>query len=288
MSEHDLKAALDNMPAIQKHLLEKAAKEAGRDDPYEPCWKTDEDGKRTLHMSLDSWWLENYDERDVLLHVNGVAIMNTQHWQASSVEQTFREAYGIDYDESDDDCFTAEDILAQIARFPQGQFTAMRTGGPGAGNAVGMAITMRASRPPTAPILPWMEAIGDLKLANHEADGDWLYGVEMAVRPNYRRHGIGAGLYKARFQMVRQLNLRGWYAVGMLMGYKDHANDMDVVEYGERVMARELRDPTVTMQMNRGFLAKGVVTDYCEEADAADAGILIVWENPEYEDQGAA
>ena len=133
-----------------------------------------------------------------------------------------------------------------------------------------------------------MEAIGDLKIANHEADGDWLYGVEMAVRPTYRRHGIGAGLYKARFPMVRQLNLRGWYAVGMLMGYKDHAEDMDVVEYGERVMARELRDPTVTMQMNRGFLAKGVVTDYCEEADAADAGILIVWENPEYEDQGAA
>ena len=110
----------------------------------------------------------------------------------------------------------------------------------------------------------------------------------MAVRPNYRRHGIGTGLYKARFQMVRQLNLRGWYAVGMLMGYKDHANDMDVVEYGERVMARELRDPTVTMQMNRGFLARKVVTDYCEEADAADAGVLIVWENPEYEDQGAA
>ena len=173
----NVKQALDNMPAIQKHLLEKAAKEAGRDDPYEPYWTTDEDGKRTLRMSLDSWWLKEYDEKDVILHVNGVAIMNTQHWQASSVEQTFREAYGFDYDESDDDCFTEEDILAQIARFPQGQFTAMRTGGPGAGNAVGMAITMRASRPPTAPILPWLEAIGDLKIANHEADGEWLYGV---------------------------------------------------------------------------------------------------------------
>lgn len=279
-----LKQALEgDWPQIQKHLLEKAAEEAGRDDPHEPYWTTDEHGNRTLHMSLDSWWLENYDEKDVILHVNGVAIMNTQPWQADSAVVTFRDAYGIQRDEAEDDCFTQDDILAQIARFPQGQFAAMRTSGPAAGNAVGMAVTMRTSRPPTAPILPWLEAIGDLRIARHEADGDWLYGVEMAVHTMYRRKGIGTGLYQARFQMARELNLRGWYAVGMLMGYKDHADAMDVVEYGEKVIAGELVDPTVTMQMNRGFLAERVVTNYCEEASAADAGVLIVWENPDYE-----
>ena len=279
-----LRQALDSdWPQIQKHLLEKAAEEAGRDDPHEPYWTTDEHGKRTLHMSPDSWWLENYDEKDVILHVNGVAIMNTQLWHADSAVATFRDAYGIQRDETAGDCFTQDDILAQIARFPQGQFAAMRTSGPAAGNAVGMAITMRTSRPPTAPILPWLEAIGDLRIARHEADGDWLYGVEMAVHTMYRLQGIGTGLYEARFQMARELNLRGWYAVGMLMGYKDHADAMDVVEYGEKVIAGELIDPTVTMQMNRGFLAERVVTNYCEEASAADAGVLIVWENPDYE-----
>ena len=67
------------------------------------------------------------------------------------------------------------------------------------------------------------------------------------------------------------------------MGYKDHADKMDVVEYGEKVIAGELKDPTVTMQMNRGFRAERVITDYVDEPSAGNAGVLIVWENPEYE-----
>ena len=37
------------------------------------------------------------------------------------------------------------------------------------------------------------------------------------------------------------------------------------------------------MQMNRGFVPKRVVTDYADEPAAGDAGVLIVWQNPEYE-----
>ena len=120
-------------------------------------------------------------------------------------------------------------------------------------------------------------------LAKHEADGDWLYGVEVAVHPMYQRHGIGAGLYQARFDLVKRLDLRGWYAVGMLMGYHRYAGRMDAVEYGEKVIAGEIKDPTVTMQLNRGFRAQGVVTDYVDEPAAGDAGVMLVWENPDFE-----
>ena len=328
MSENDDKAlqrALNHYPEIQKHLLEQAAKESGQDDPYAPYWTTREDGRRTLHFSPDSWWLSRFDRRDVLLDLPGIAVMNTQDWHADAAAATIREAYKIPYDEPCDDCFDAEAILAQIERFPQGQFVAIRTSGPGAGHAVGMAATMRTSRPPTAPILPWIDAIGDTRLSAHEPEGDWLYGVEMAVRPDYRRIGIGTGLYRARFALVKALNLRGWYAVGMLMGYRKpafyaatmeqkakllnareadkngeldederyairelisklptHADLMDVREYGERVIQRQIKDPTVTMQMNRGFRAVSVVTDYDDEPQAGNAGALIVWQNPDY------
>lgn len=283
-----LKNALDSdWPQIQKHLTEAAAKDAGEDaDPYEPYWTTDEAGKRTLHMSLDSWWLKEFDQRDVLLNLPGIAVMNTQHWHAHAAASTIREAYNIPYGTACGECFAADDILAHIERFARGQFVAIRTGGPGAGNAVGMAATLRTSRPPTAPTLPWIEAIGDARLAAHEPAGDWLYGAEMAVRPDYRRAGIGTGLYRVRFELARSLNLRGWYAVGMLMGYHKYADRMDVREYGERVMQRQLQDPTVTMQMNRGFRAVSVVTDYDDEPQAGDAGVLIVWENPAYAEGG--
>ena len=53
-------------------------------------------------------------------------------------------------------------------------------------------------------------------------------------------------------------------------------------EYGEKVIAREIKDPTVTMQMNRGFRAERVITDYVDEPAAGNAGVLIVWDNPDY------
>ena len=282
-----LKRALDyGWPEIQKHLIEEAAREHGEDaDPDEPYWTTNSDGALTLNASADAWWLKNFDRKHVIMQLPGVVIMNTKSWHAEDVANTFREAYRIPRHEDCDDCFAPEDIEAHIMRFPEGQFMAMRISGPHAGHAMALAVTMRTPRPPTAPILPWMEAIGDLQLKAHEPEGQWLYGVEMAVHPMYRRHGIGTGLYQARFQMARQLNLRGWYAVGMLMGYEKRAAEMDVIEYGEKVIAREIKDPTVTMQMNRGFRAERVVIDYCDEPAAGDAGVLIVWENPEYESE---
>ena len=284
-----LRQALNqDWPEIQKHLIEQAAEEHGQEgDPYAPYWTTNADGTRTLHASLDAWWLKDFDRNDVLMSLPGIVIMNTKHWHADGVARTFRQAYGLRPDEECEDCFKPEDILAHIERFPAGQFIAMRISGPNAGHVVAMAITMRSSRPPTAPVLPWRQAIGDLGISAHEPGGDWLYGVELAVHPMYRRHGIGTALYEARFDLVKALNLRGWHAVGMLMGYRDYAESMDALEYGRRVISGQIKDPTVTMQMNRGFRAERLVTDYVDEPAAGDAGVLIVWENPDYSAEGA-
>lgn len=273
-----LKQALDgSWPEIQMHLLEQA--EEDEDTKYETSW----DGKRRVRLSFDSWWLKDFIREDVLLELPRIAIMNSKPWHVDSVCISLRDAYGLNVRDDCDDCFDQQDIRAHIERFPQGQFVAQLISGPNAGNCAGMAVTMRSSRPPTAPVLPWMEAIGDMLLGAHDPDGDWLYGVEVAVHRFYQGHGIGTGLYRARFDLVKRLNLRGWYAVGMLMGYHGYAEEMDVVEYGTRVIAGDIKDPTVTMQMNRGFRPVSVVTDYHSEPAAGDAGVLIVWENPEYE-----
>ncbi|MCY4537195.1 MAG: GNAT family N-acetyltransferase [Chloroflexi bacterium] len=215
--------------------------------------------------------------------LSNLRVQNTMPEHAVDVSETVREAFGVASGEACDDCMTPAHARAQIGRFPAGQFSATVAGG----KVVGMAATMRTSRPPSQKALDWMSAIGDLEISAHEPAGRWLYGVEMAVRPRYQGRGIGTKLYHARFQLARSLNLCGWYAVGMLMGYARYADEMDVTSYGEKVMARELRDPTVTMQMNRGFRVDYVVTDYLDEPAAGDAGVLIVWENPDY-NAGAA
>ncbi len=280
-----IKQALNHdWPEIQKHLYEEAKKKHDYQvDSDGREFYIDDNGKKVYVLNLDSWWLDRFDRKDVIFELPGVVVMNTKPWHTRDIAWTLRQAYGLRSDEDCDDCFSREDFTAHIQLFPEGQFTAIRISGPGAGHAVALAVTMRASRPPTAPILPWREAIGDLQLGAHEADGEWLYGVEMAVHPQYRRQGIGASLYEARMRLVGLLNLRGWYLVGMLMGYEHHAEDMSVVEYGNKVIARELKDPTVTMQMNRGFRAEGVITDYVDESAAGDAGVLLVWDNPHFD-----
>lgn len=219
------------------------------------------------------------------ISLDRLTISNTVPQYARGVCRTVRRAFQVDLDEDCDDCMKPRHIVQQIERFPEGQFVAVYTDDNRTEVVVGMAATMRTTRPPTEKALSWMDAIGDLGIRNHEPEGDWLYGVEMAVRPMYHRNGIGTRLYNARFELVKRLNLRGWYAVGMLMGYENYADQMDVETYGKKVIAGDLEDPTVTMQMNRGFRADYVVTDYLDEPPAGDAGVLIIWDNPDYKEQ---
>ena len=216
------------------------------------------------------------------IYLDRLTIINTHPKYAEGVCRTVRRAFQVDLDEDCEDCMSPRHIEQQIAQFPEGQFVAVYEESDGTEIVVGMAATMRTSRQPTDKALDWMSQIGDLGIRNHEPNGEWLYGVEMAVRPMYHRNGIGTKLYKARFQLVKDLKLRGWYAVGMLMGYENYADEMDVETYGNKVIAGEIIDPTVSMQMNRGFRADYVVTDYLDEPPAGDAGVLIIWNNPDY------
>lgn len=218
------------------------------------------------------------------ISLDKLTIINTQVQYATGIEQTIRQAFHIDFDVDCDDCMKPHHIVQQLERFAEGQFLAIYPDDDGEDIVVGIAATMRTTRSPSEKALSWMDAIGDLAIRNHEPDGEWLYGVEMAVRPSYHRNGIGTRLYQMRFELVKKLNLRGWYAVGMLMGYENHADNMDVVTYGNKVIAGEIYDPTVSMQINRGFRPEYVVTDYLDEPPAGDAGVLITWDNPDYKE----
>ena len=54
-----------------------------------------------------------------------------------------------------------------------------------------------------------IDAVDHNWLGRHDPDGDWLYGADIGVVPEYRRRGIARLLYGARHALVRRLNLRG-------------------------------------------------------------------------------
>jgi len=167
-------------------------------------------------------------------------------------------------------------VRRQIRRFPEGQFVAVRGYGDEE-RVLGVAMLMRTDRPPSAKPKPWLRMIGGLGLRNHVASGRWLYGVEMAVDPDAQGQGVGSALYRRRLELVRELGLDGMYAGGMLKGYRRFRNRMSPREYAERVRSGEIEDPTVTMQLRRGFRAAGVIEDYEDDDEAGNCAMLIVW-----------
>lgn len=164
-----------------------------------------------------------------------------------------------------------------MKRFAQGQFVAV-TQVNDTEKVVGVAISMRTTRKPAEKPLSWRDMIGDLSLKNHHAKGRWLYGVEKAVHPNYQGLGIGSALYKAQFQLVKQLELRGMYAGGMLKGYKNYRDKMSIREYAGKVMRGELFDATVSIQMKKGFKPRTLIENYVWDHEANHTGMLIVWD----------
>jgi GNAT superfamily N-acetyltransferase len=173
----------------------------------------------------------------------------------------------------------ARHVAEQLERFPEGQFVAVvREGGEEI--VVGTATTLRTDRPPDATPLSWREVIGDYGLPRHVPTGRWLYGVEIAVHPDYQRRGIATALYRARLALVPELGLEGWYAGGMLMGYHRYADVLTPRAYAERVIAGEIEDPTVTMQIHRGLQPRGIIEDYYPEPRAGGCAVLLVWQPP--------
>lgn len=118
---------------------------------------------------------------------------------------------------------------------------------------------------------------------NHDPDGDYYYGADISVHPDYRGRGIGKMIYKARKDVVQRYNRRGIVAGGVLPGYARFKQRMPVDEYVRRVVAGELKDPTLTFQLKQGFVVRGLLQNYLEDSASDNWATLILWENPDYD-----
>lgn len=116
----------------------------------------------------------------------------------------------------------------------------------------------------------------------HDPNGDWYYGADISVHPEFRRRGIGTELYKARMTTVKTLNRKGIVAGGLIPDFVNYKSRMSVNAYVERVEAGELYDRTLSFQLGRGFHVRGLLRDYIEDAASDNWATLIVWDNPDY------
>ena len=176
------------------------------------------------------------------------------------------------------DLLTEEGVRLQAELFPEGAFMVL------AGDAVvGMASGVFVDYDISEPQHDMGEVCGTEGVGNHDPDGDWYYGIDIAVHPDYRGRGIARRLYELRHQLVIDHNRKGMIAGGVIPGYAEHKSALSAEQYVEAVAAGTLYDPTLSVQLRNGFEVTGVIADYVDDATVDNWASFIVWRNPYYD-----
>jgi GNAT superfamily N-acetyltransferase len=167
----------------------------------------------------------------------------------------------------------AEHYLAHMQIFPEGQMVIIHED-----EVVAMTTTMRCFFDFNHYQHSFSETIAGGWMTNHNPEGDWLYGLDLGVHPNFRRRGLSKYLYQARQQLAQKLGLRGQLTVGMLNGYGQLQNVMSPEQYYSELITNQRTDPTVTPQLKIGFEPIALVPDYVHDHTCGNYGVLLKWE----------
>jgi GNAT superfamily N-acetyltransferase len=206
--------------------------------------------------------------------VSEVTIVNLERHMAGDLEQIELTCFPM---ANPRDLLSREDIEAYAEVFPEGYFVAMCDG-----RTVGMGAGIYLDFDFDHPQHTIAGITGEHQCGNHDPDGEWYYGTDITVLPEYRGRGIGGMLYEKRKGLVMRDGKRGIIAGGSLPGYFHHKAMMPIEEYVGKVVAGELTDPTLTFQLSNGFVVRGLFESYIEDESDDGWASLIIWENPEY------
>ncbi|MGF1528066.1 MAG: nitrilase-related carbon-nitrogen hydrolase [Candidatus Competibacterales bacterium] len=173
-------------------------------------------------------------------------------------------------------------ITGQINRFPEGQFIA--TVGD---EIVGYCATFRVRGQVALKPHTWAAITGNGYAAHHDPHGDYLYGMEVCVDPDYRGYRIGQRFYNERKRLCEDLELRGIVFAGRLPTLAQRQRRFkSVEEYVEEVRQKRQRDPVLSFQLKNGFEILGVLRDYLPyDRQSLGVGVHLLWRNPKIPDE---
>ena len=176
-----------------------------------------------------------------------------------------------------EDLISEDDMRAYARVFPEGFFVCL-DGDRVVGQGAGIFLDFDFDHPQHTIV----GITGEHQCGNHRPDGQWYYGTDIVVHPDWRRRGIGKKLYELRKDLVRRYNKRGIIAGGHIPDFAEHKHAMSAAEYVEKVAAGELYDATLSFQLENGFEVRGVLADYLRDEATDGWSALIVWQNPDF------
>ncbi|MGL6055928.1 MAG: GNAT family N-acetyltransferase, partial [Vibrio metschnikovii] len=121
-------------------------------------------------------------------------------------------------------------IMDLIHQFPDGQICIEDDG-----KIIGAALTIKVDYNRFSLPHVYTDIISEHNVIQHKTSGDALYGLDVFVHPDYRGLRLGRRLYAARKELCRSNNLKAILAGGRIPGYAQHADQMPVADYIEKV-----------------------------------------------------
>lgn len=153
--------------------------------------------------------------------------------------------------------------------FPEGQIVVEENG-----KLVGASSSFRSNFPEHDTT--FLEETDNLWITKVQIpDGDWMYGIDMGVLPEYRGLGLSKEMYNARNEVCKQLNLKGQIIAGMTIGYGKYKEKMTIEEYCYALEINKILDPTITPQRKAGFRWIRPMYNYINDPEAGYASMLM-------------
>ena len=179
--------------------------------------------------------------------------------------------------------YSVGELTGQINNFGQGAFVVIYDE-----RIVGYCATFLitgeiALRPHT-----WAEITGNGYASRHDPDGDFLYGMEVCVDPDFRGYRVGQRLYNERKKLCQALELKGIVFAGRLPSLARRIKRVSSVEaYIDEIVQKKQRDPVLSFQLRNGFEVLGVIENYLPaDRPSLGYGVHLIWRNPRVTETG--
>ena len=211
-------------------------------------------------MLRHMWYYRKLDD--------GLVVLHTRPEHAAQLEELQRICFPTLHDS---ERFRAPHYLKHLDLFPDGQFTVLD-----GDRVVGATTTLRLNFDFDHVSHTFADIIQGGWLTSHQPHGEWLYGADVGVRPEYRGRGLATALYAARQETVWRLGLKGQVTAGMIRDYGAVKDRMSAQDYYRGVIEGRLKDSTLSMQLGVGFAPRALLENYLNDPICDNYSVLLV------------
>ncbi len=175
--------------------------------------------------------------------------------------------------------WTRDEITRLLELFPEGQICIEDKG-----RVVAAALTLRVDSSKVEDDHSYDDIVDEGRFSRNDAEGDYLYGIDVFVDKEYRGLRLGRRLYDARKELCEKLNLRGIMVGGRIPGYAKYAGQISPDQYIDKVRKREIVDPVLTFQLANDFHPRRAIRNYIpEDLRSRSYAVLLEWHNIFYQ-----